>query len=589
MALQYPSENPISDGSTQVTTSLIDNLPPELLLRVFRLAASSIFSRQCQKNWSVQIEEWYWWMSLLFVCRRWRDIVVQDSYLWSRLYLPIPDDTLQLALERSKERPLMAIIDEQSIILEGFEARFGDIVNTSRLEELHCRLDCNNGGIFEWPIFKKAYPQLTKLNLSMTLPHELWIEPEFPPKLSTFPRLVEFRAHRVALHWNRLTNLSLLQTMSVDYDDLHQAKVTEVLEVLRGMPLLRDLNLALEVTAKKPKNEALRRSRHPFNIPIVNLPHLEKFRHLCTSSYGSRILLDYLRFPGSTRIEFRFEEKASSACVALGSKLKGETTLSAPSPIEKLYIFTERYGPYFLRGRSAAASGPGLSSPNPRMPYNYEIGFHIRLRESGDIFEMMMSVLTGLPLTSVRCLSISSGSGSPTTDHIFSDTLALGLSTPGVEILRLTGSRKLASSLEEFLGTPVIAWNVSRTHLTPATCAFPQMTTLEIRNFEFAQCTHPDGKHYGCLDAFIELLQFRTAHGCAPLEHLRISRCVNITEEQNCIQRLSAVIPRITWDGYQNQRSEEIQHEIFGPDTPYHWKAIWAKFIPIMDHLKSII
>lgn len=555
-------DNGTFNSATPGTTSPIQRLPAELLSRILRQHASSIFGRQWQKHWSVLPRDWYSWILLGDVCKDWRASIYQDSYFWSHLYLPSHDILIQLGLERSKRRSICAIVDEQYLPLESLQDSISEVLETRRVEELHLRLRCDNGWFLEDPACMLTYARLKRLYLSMSMPHELHIDRIFPPDSGILPNLTELHTHRVALFWSRLTGLHMMQSLSVDYDDLGEAGITEVLRALRDMPLLQELNLAVDLYAPKPKDKTLRHSRNPLGIPIIELPHLQKFSHVCNTGYGSRLLLDYLRFPSTARIKFEFGESAPQAVTALASKLTGETTLTPTQPIEKFYIsIGKSKGPFTFKGRVASTPSTGAwGKRDPKMAYTYEIKYQARLVETGEIWNMMTDTLVPLPLASVRCLALTSTFCDRTTDYIFQRSSTLGECMPNVEILRFAGTQKLTCALEELLATLI---RTSQGSSTPFAFMFPRLTTIEIRNFVFARCDHMTGEHYGCLESLIQLLQVRQTHGCASIEHIRLDRCANFFKPSS-IERLSQIVPRITWDRSESAIFDDTEHELFG-------------------------
>lgn len=181
-------DNGTFNSATPGTTSPIQRLPAELLSRILRQYASSIFGRQWQKHWSVLPGDWYGWILLGDVCKDWRASIYQDSYFWSHLYLPSHDILIQLGLERSKRRSICAIVDEQYLPLESLQDSIGEVLETGRVEELHLRLRCDNGWFLEDPACMLTYARLKRLYLSMSMPHELHIGRIFPPRLWYSPK-----------------------------------------------------------------------------------------------------------------------------------------------------------------------------------------------------------------------------------------------------------------------------------------------------------------------------------------------------------------------------------------------------------------
>lgn len=534
----------------------VKQFPPELLLRIFRLCASSPIVQQRHKNWSVSGSKWYSWLSIGLVCRLWRSLLLQESYCWSFLYLPAGKALISLALTRSNKRHLTLVVDDQYMLKKfphGLDPLM-DVLGSGRVVELHYRFANEESEhlVLEDPRFQSIFHGMTVLNLSTTVPFDPDESDDeeipFPSKDSLlYPKLRELNVRSIAVQWKELSRFPSLQILSLNCAEMesYMVDIMDVLGALGSMPLLRDLYLALHFTVNDSEDLNVYYSDNPLQTQIVSLPQLESFSLLSKDSHTTDLLLKYVRFPGTTKFKIMFDEYVPYN--AIGAKLAGTTTLTIPEPIDKFYIFMERFGPFFFRGRA----GPErtLVERGAHLPYSFELGFAKAITNRDRGVEWMKSTLFHLPLKSVRCLSISSGYGDSLDGNIYPEPSNLAMTMPNVEVLRLTGTEKNLCVLEELLG-----YAVNNRYSTEAgeypKCMFPRLRALDMRGFVFRLCGHHsrnEDEHYGCAHALLEVLEFRKKQGCAPVEHLRISRCFNIGALT--VKRLEALVPRITWDG----------------------------------------
>ncbi|KAI0696169.1 hypothetical protein BC835DRAFT_1414428 [Cytidiella melzeri] len=441
------------------------------------------------------------------------------------------------------------------------------ILGSGRVEELHLR--CRSPHSFLLDAAIPTYHHLSRLFLSIGSNSSHGAI--FPPSDSkSFPMLTELHVRHVVLSWSRMASLGMLQILAVDYSCSngleYGLEVIDVLQALQAMPLLRHLSLAavFEVTKLDLDGE-------PLQMPAVTLHNLEKFVFAGEDRHESDMLFNHIRFPGATAVKLRCD--TPSITVPGISKLLDSRAWSTRKPIHKFYIYIGHAGPSFLRGRAAAPST--TARRDPRMPYDCEIEFPKAVLIADPWNLMMSGALSLLPLTPVRCLSISFGHGGLQSARHNPDPRFLTAAMPAVEVLRLAGSMKSFCALEDYLATPYKTKQWSATNNLPITCVFPHVTTLEIRNCVFTPCTHQGDNHYGCVNALREVLELRKTSICAPLKHLRVSRCHNFDWKSS--QILQQVVPRLTWD---EQRLDMTNCQLpdieYGRDLPQSWRNLWA-------------
>jgi hypothetical protein len=233
------SEPPLSSGTSTLpqaaqvghaceevvaASTTIHDLPSELLQQIFYFYARLAIDRQWRMQWALwdyRSGEWYPWTILGRVCRLWQSMVSREPKLWSNLYLPAPRRTWETVLEFAKAHPISLIIDETRWPLEPLPDPIPTRLEAGQVDELYLRVYYERAIRQVASILPIAYPRLSRLYLGTVMPVRPGSKILFPPESSEHNMLLELRVHQVALAWERMSDLRMLEALCITYADGH--------------------------------------------------------------------------------------------------------------------------------------------------------------------------------------------------------------------------------------------------------------------------------------------------------------------------------------------------------------------------------
>ncbi|KAF5346640.1 hypothetical protein D9758_013208 [Tetrapyrgos nigripes] len=228
------------------TLQPVNRLPPEILSIIFEHAQLSL--SPFLPNIHMYSQEGSEWHSLLHVCRHWRGVIAQTSFLWST----VDSSTLTAPyLRRSGGSPLTIFLRSPA----GLTKEHLDILlpHVSRIKELHfsCPSWDENNSIFDNPTLLTPAPLLQ--SLSVINPYNAFVRDFWSLLTSvraTMPQLFSgetpklkhlFLEHFTSWPSNSFTNLTHVCLFNQDRDTL--PTTSAFLDFLEGSPKLEELSL----------------------------------------------------------------------------------------------------------------------------------------------------------------------------------------------------------------------------------------------------------------------------------------------------------------------------------------------------------
>jgi len=269
----------------------ISVLPAEILARIFHFNA---FSAQ---PYSPTLR--LGWVSVTHVCRRWRQVALDDSTLWAHFSdYPRNKEWVAERLSRARNAPL--VIDLSGAMHKDAVSLFPPHISHTR--ELYLRnLSFSHSEIVHEVNIQKA-PALERLELNVTTASPVGMKhPAGQPLFKgPLPELRILSVYQILLPWSLVPRGRLTQ--------LEVTLNKEVITSVPGVSPHHNLNQLIDLLANCPALEVLTlKNCLPNTVsessggPTVHLPRLSR---LCLTGSGSRItnLLKMLKLSSSTTL-----------------------------------------------------------------------------------------------------------------------------------------------------------------------------------------------------------------------------------------------------------------------------------------------
>ncbi|TCD66277.1 hypothetical protein EIP91_001568 [Steccherinum ochraceum] len=254
------------------------------------------------------------WFHLIFVCRRWRDLIYTTPSLWSFLAWTINPDCTRKALWLSKHAPLTKIHvwhDKDQLSQHVFwnvskvtlkETMREVLREVYRAQELYL---CVSSHDMEHSLFTQIFDRPAPYLHTIEVP-ELWCPPNdvdhhLPEDTSEiFPRLQRLSAGPLDVQYLKAFVVPTLTSLSLHryYVDEDEYSPPMLLDLFAKLPLLE--NLSLETQSLHPGFSSVSPSR-----PLVNLSHLKTLNY-CGQAVDLAEMLMFLTLPSSANVRIHF-------------------------------------------------------------------------------------------------------------------------------------------------------------------------------------------------------------------------------------------------------------------------------------------
>ncbi|KAH6904626.1 hypothetical protein BKA70DRAFT_527148 [Coprinopsis sp. MPI-PUGE-AT-0042] len=168
------------EDSSFVQTSPVISLPPEILANVFlyRKAVSPVTPKRRSK-----VKHDWKWIQVSHVCRRWRQVALQNPTLWSTIP-PISPKWLEVMAERSQRLPLTIELGSEATNLRPYRSTLANVFksHTSRLRaiSLHGKGSLIDSILSSMPTGPVPILQILSISVERVLP-SIWANLPLPP------------------------------------------------------------------------------------------------------------------------------------------------------------------------------------------------------------------------------------------------------------------------------------------------------------------------------------------------------------------------------------------------------------------------
>ncbi|KAF9232498.1 hypothetical protein BU15DRAFT_81185 [Melanogaster broomeanus] len=466
--------------------SPVSRLPHEILATIFLYQAYSFYQDpRYSGTWGAPP-----WANVSYVCRHWRDVALNTSFLWSFLLVSPPRWTKEL-LSRTNMLPLRIRINvrywarKEMIFLEQVTT------DVTRIQDLSLKLPRNlTEGVFSK--LSTPAPLLHTLRLFVTQNDtESVLVPDTLFSRET-PALRTLELYRCHVPWSSPIFTTLTTLRLRDIASSSQPTITEILAILRHMPDLAHLYLENAL----PSAEDTLHSRDSLPSECFDLPHLS-----CLA----------LVAPFSTVVVF-----LSNVTVPL----KTEIRLCC-----RRDVFTASYAPLYplleRRFNTASDVGPVIQCGQRRLHEDWGRGIALKVDIRAQLSER------------------SGGSWLAT----FVVSYPWYIFTPSLILSRRTSKRMIGS--QSFLGDHARRqYGVENAEDIFA----PALAELRVSAVTFSYNCHPRSR--GCSGSarcLHKALARRKAKGYA-LKKLVIADSSYVPDAQ--VEELREVVDEVDWDGY---------------------------------------
>ncbi|VDB85907.1 unnamed protein product [Peniophora sp. CBMAI 1063] len=503
-------------------------LPPEVLALIFSfLAAIAPISLYTSLIGFPPRAKTIGWVSVSHVCRRWRDVCLSQSSLWTHLDLHsyFPWETF---LGRAKESPLVIfgplrepqdgishlhlIIDHRHHIRE---LKLYDI-------PLSLLLDLSIG-------LCGPMPELQKLSLNMTTRNAQGKLGSFPTDFFTkfAPNLQEVSLCGFEFPWGQ----GAARVKSFHYRPYRGTShntysLLDVAHTLQQMPALKMLQLE-ELPPSSPTPDKV----------IISLPRLE-FVQLKGDNDCCWLLWSWLQMPSTAFLYIRgiVGDTASSSLIA--RTLQAHLRVSPSPHYSSMSLYGNDDSPVSDGFRFLLAS-PTVSDDMWRTPGRFApptIDLHAQY-SGGPSIDMTRKIISGCPLENIRTLTWSSIRLEEC--RMFGEALRLARS---VTNLTLSG-RGAGYVLHALIAIEATGAAGNEPELKDS-LLFPALRELTCSNVNFLDRIAHGEEYSFTFDIFKQVLRSRSLLG-APVQYLYIEGCDVLSV---WIEEWEGLVERLDWD-----------------------------------------
>ncbi|KAF9232492.1 hypothetical protein BU15DRAFT_81179 [Melanogaster broomeanus] len=244
--------------------SPVSRLPPDVLATIFLYQAYSFYrDPRYSGTWGAPP-----WANVSYICRHWRDVALNTSFLWSFLFVSTPRWTEEL-LSRTTMLPLRIRINvehwdrEEMIFLEQVTT------DVTRIQDLSLELPRNLAVV----VFSKLSTPAPLLHTSRLFVTQTGAESRLVPDAlfsREMPALRVLELYHCHVPWSSPIFTALTSLRLRDIASSSQPTITELLAMLRHIPDLAHLYLENAL----PGAEDTLNSQHCLLSECLDLPHL---------------------------------------------------------------------------------------------------------------------------------------------------------------------------------------------------------------------------------------------------------------------------------------------------------------------------
>jgi hypothetical protein len=523
----------------------ISVLPPEILTRVFHFLVleGPPFSGKP-------------WIRVTHVCRRWRQVAIDDSSLWARIWGILTNTKwISEMLARAKNAPLEIELDDVGRSSPEALLMIPPHLSHTRQLRLHSLSMSHSGDIQE--IFSREAPALEHLEL--TANRTVFSPDTFPDTRGNTlfkghtPRLRTFSLSRVVIPWSLVPRgqLTMLKFAGPHEDVVSPGDLNELIDLLVNCPELE----VLELESCLPSQ--LTEFTEFAHGPTIHLPHLSRLR-LRGSTSRIVSMLTILDIPSSTTLHLDCisgtPHNDDSECFLLPII---SNLLQHPAPVEfkSLTVTIQRLMPSStlnitastfpstLRNRDSLFFGGDIIG-NPQLVLSFD-----RLSSPDRSTNLLKDACKMLPISNLEFISMSA------TNDINMDWVELFGCCTNVTTMRAIGNgtggfvRALTAPTDTNSGYNKTGWN-RKYDDTKSTVAQLAGTVAHAHKAIF-----PNLKFLGLTDLnFFEGIPFvvferglrqRMEVSGAPLNFFRMIDCDIITKHADDLEKL---VQDFDWD-----------------------------------------
>jgi hypothetical protein len=518
----------------------ISLLFPEILARVFHLLVLEEPPLSGRRNLG--------WIRVTHVCRHWRQVALDDSSLWARIWgTPTNTKWISEMLARAKNAPLdiafnaiersspEALLMIPPHLSHTRQLRFHGLSTPHYVREIY-NWEAPALEHFEFTV--TAYSPITFRNLGGNMLFK-----------GHAPRLRTFSLSRVVIPWSLIPRgqLTQLKITSANEDVDSPGDLNQLIDLLVNCPALEILALDSCLPSQLTK---LLHGR------TIHLPRLSRLR-LCGSTSRIRYMLEMLQLPSSTKLHLDCISKITSTHNDEGfllAVIAAQFQSTAPVEFRSLTVTIRPYTTCSLN--ITASTFPSTLQNRPTQNVEGDIVGNAELVLSFDKLskptDLLQQACKMLSISNLEFISVSA------TNIIDANWVELFSCCTNVTTLQAIG--RGTSSLVRALTAPTVTNagsskegrghdNREGTLVQPAStvahahsAVFPKLKFLGLTELYFADGKYPSGILF---DVFERGLQQRMAASGAPLGLLRISDCDISTKHANDLKKL---VQDFQWD-----------------------------------------
>lgn len=513
-------------------------LPPEVLTRIFVLAAQQLFESykppQCQL-----------WIS--HVCRYWREVVLCSQEFWR--YQPLDRDGAlwpDEAIERAKEKPPHLRIDLGRGYRDYWDGEILECIEPMVTQAASMSIRILDPFLSEACLdLLPSCPNLERVailgeantHFSFRVPEELFGQ--------DLCHLHQLSLRDVDWTWSAsyfvpsLTSLSLRGTLRLD---------EECRVALRHLPSLQYLELD-DTAPPSTHSSAIDGIALPDSPKSVKLPHLQELR-LCGDPYPTSLLINSFDFPLSTKVVLRcthlnekVDEPNSPECPHFDCLLTWisqyfQRLEEAKVPVRALQVREPtNFAGYVIRLRfwTNAQIPDWLPEPLSRSPPQLELDFTQFYKDEGPLHyfqKNLWRITSHLPLSAIEYLHLDNIPVMKHADEVFE-------ALTRVRILHVSGCQRRAPALLKLV-TPRPKVNNEETKDIDSEEIDLQNPLLPLVHTLILQNTRLPEPKFG-----LNFVKRRARLGCA-IQTFRVWDCKNVYP--SWLEELRKQVDVVEWD-----------------------------------------
>jgi len=542
----------------------ISLLPPEILARVFHLlvAEEPPFLRRQNPGW----------IKVTHVCRHWRQVALDDSSLWARIWA-IRTNTKWILemLARAKNAPLDIELNAVRNPSPESLLMISPHISHTRQFRIHSLSTLHFDSVQE--IFSREAPALEHFELTATARSPIDFRELGGNMLfkGHAPRLRTLSLSPVVIPWSLIPRGQLTQLKIACHNEDHDSpsNLNQLTDLLVNCPALEILALEFclpSQLAEFPPDQT------------IQFPHLSHLR-LCGSTSRIMNMLKMLKLPSSTTLHLSCISETASTHNDLEDLLLPviSAQFQTPVPIEfkSLSVIIPQYidvGPATSSLKITASTSHSTLRKRSDGISELVLSFN-RLSKPNHATDLLKQACAMLPISNLEFISMTAPGINDInwvelfgccTNVITMD--AIGHGTSGlVQALTNPGSgkkrRKVTKRKRDNRASTLVQPASTMAHAQAA--IFPKLNSLGLANLNFAEGEHSSGTLFDVLERGLK----QRMAAWAPLKLLMISDCEISAEYANDLKKL---VLDFDWD--DNDGLIEIgdsDESLYDPDEVY--------------------